>query len=101
MAVKGKTDTELIPLQDNINDYFNKNVLSFNSHAFIDRSKDKIGYEIPFIRIFYKFVEPKKSDVIFDDFENLSKRENVLTKKILGIKLTEDEEKILKEIMGE
>ena len=101
VAIKGKTDTEIIPLDEKINDYFNENVISFNPHAFIDRTKDKIGYEIPFTRIFYKFVEPKKSDVIFEDFENLSKRENVLTKKILGIKLIEDEEKILKEIIGE
>lgn len=101
VAIKGKTDTEIIPLDEKINDYFNENVISFNPHAFIDRTKDKIGYEIPFTRIFYKFVEPKKSDVIFEDFENLSKRENVLTKKILGIKLIEDEEKILKEIIEE
>lgn len=101
IASKGKSDSEIIPLQDDINDYFNKNVLPFNEHAFMDRTKDKIGYEIPFTRIFYKFIEPKKSDVIFKDFENLSKYENVLTKKILGIKLSEDEQKVLDEVMGE
>lgn len=98
---KGKKDSEIIPLDVKIDDYFNKNVIPFNQHAFIDRSKDKIGYEIPFIKIFYKFVEPKKSNDVFKEFEDLSKYENVLTKKILGKKLTDEELNILKEAMGE
>lgn len=67
----------------------------------MDRTKDKVGYEIPFTRIYYKYIEPKKSDDIFNDFEKLSKYENVLTKKILGLKLNDEEEKRLKEVMGE
>lgn len=100
-AVKGKTDSEIIPLTEDVEQYFDKNVLPFNEHAFMDRTKDKIGYEIPFTRIFYKFVEPRKSDDIFGDFEKLAKREVVLTKKILGEKLTDEEQKIYNEIMGE
>ena len=83
-AVKGKTDSEIIPLTEDIEKYFNKNVLPFNEHAFMDRTKDKIGYEIPFTRIFYKFVEPRKSDDIFAEFKELSNQEQELMKKILG-----------------
>lgn len=83
-AVKGKTDSEIIPLTEDIDIYFKKNVLPFNEHAFMDRTKDKIGYEIPFTRIFYKFVEPRKSDDIFAEFKELSKQEQDLMKKILG-----------------
>ena len=83
-AVKGKTDNEIIPLTDNIDLYFKNNVLPFNPHAFMDRTKDKIGYEIPFTRIFYKFVEPRKSDEIFAEFKDLSNQEQELMKKILG-----------------
>ncbi len=83
-AVKGKTDSEIIPLTEDIEKYFNKNVLPFNEHAFMDRTKDKIGYEIPFTRIFYKFVEPRKSDDIFAEFKELSNQEQDLMKKILG-----------------
>ncbi len=50
----------------------------------MDRSKDKIGYEIPFTRIFYKFVEPRKSEDIFAEFKALSEEEQELMKKILG-----------------
>ena len=83
-AVKGKTDTEIIPLQDNIDEYFAKNVLPYNPLAFMDRAKDKIGYEIPFTRLFYKFVAPRSSDEIFAEFKALSEDESALMKEILG-----------------
>lgn len=83
-SVKGKTDSEIIPLTEDIDKYFGKNVLPFTEHAFMDRTKDKIGYEIPFTRIFYKFVEPRKSDDIFAEFKELSNQEQDLMKMILG-----------------
>lgn len=83
-AIKGKTDSEIIPLTEDVEQYFDNNVLPFNVHAFMDRTKDKIGYEIPFTRLFYKFVEPRKSDDIFAQFKELSSQEQDLMKKILG-----------------
>ena len=83
-AVKGKTDSEIIPLKDDIEEYFKKNVLPYNPLAFMDRSKDKIGYEIPFTRLFYKFVAPRKSDDIFEELKTLSIEEEKLMKEILG-----------------
>lgn len=83
-AEKGKSDSEIIPLEENVESYFVSNVLPYNQNAFMDRTKDKIGYEIPFTRIFYKFIEPRKSDDIFFEFKELSMRENELMKKILG-----------------
>ena len=50
----------------------------------MDRTKDKLGYEVPFTRIFYKFVKPRKSEDIFAEFKELSKKEQELMKKILG-----------------
>ena len=83
-AIKGKTDSEIIPLTEDVEQYFDKNVLPFNEHAFMDRNKDKIGYEIPFSRIFYKYIKPRKSDDIFSEFKELSNQEQDLMKKILG-----------------
>lgn len=99
---KGKTDSEIIPLTDNIEYYFEKNVLPFNKHAFYYHDKDgnvvyldgtvyddkhnKIGYEIPFAKLFYKYIEPRKSEDIFNDFKELSKEESNLMKIILGEK---------------
>lgn len=81
---KAKSDTEIIPLSENIDEYFAKNVLPYNSIAYMDRSKDKIGYEIPFTRLFYKFTPPRKSDEIFAEFKALSAEESDLMKEILG-----------------
>lgn len=99
VAEKGKTDSEIIPLTDDVEEYFKKNVLPFNPHAFYyhnkegkvvyndgtvyDEKHNKIGYEIPFTRIFYKFVEPRKSEEIFEEFRKLSEEEQELMKKIL------------------
>lgn len=84
VPVKGATDTEIIPLTDNIDEYFKKNVLPYNPDAFMDRSKDKIGYEIPFTRIFYKFEEPKSSDEIFKEIKGLEAEETELMKELFG-----------------
>ena len=82
--VKGKTDSEIIPLSENIDEYFAKNVLPYNVNAYMDRSKDKIGYEVPFTRLFYKFVAPRSSEEIFEEFKALSIEEEKLMKEILG-----------------
>ncbi len=81
---KAKSDTEIIPLQEDIEEYFKKNVLPYNPIAYMDRSKDKVGYEIPFTRLFYKFVPPRKSEDIFAEFKALSEEEFALMKEILG-----------------
>ena len=81
---KAKSDSEIIPLCENVDDYFAKNVLPYNPIAYMDRSKDKIGYEIPFTRLFYKFTPPRSSDEIFAEFKALSEEETDLMKEILG-----------------
>ena len=48
-------DYEMVPLKEDIHEYFNREVLPFVPDAWIDESKTKIGYEIPFTRYFYKF----------------------------------------------
>lgn len=84
VAEKGKTDTETIPLKEDIDEYFKKNVLPYNPNAFMDRSKDKVGYEIPFTRLFYKFVKPKDSDEIYAEIKELEKEEETLMKELFG-----------------
>ncbi|WP_242327476.1 type I restriction-modification system subunit M [Lactococcus lactis] len=57
-------DTEDIPLTEDVDSYFEREVLPFNPEAWIDEKKTKIGYEIPFTRLFYKYQAPEKSDDI-------------------------------------
>lgn len=54
-------DTEIVPLKEDIKEYFEREVLPFAPDAWIDKSKTKIGYEIPFTRYFYKYEAPKPS----------------------------------------
>lgn len=82
--VKGATDSEIIPLNEDIDAYMEKNVLPFNPLAFADRTKDKIGYEIPFTRLFYKFVAPASSADIFEEIKALEAEETILMKELFG-----------------
>ena len=55
-----KRDTENVPLDEDIDAYFEREVLPYNPDAWIDRKKTKVGYEIPFTRTFYEYkqIEP-------------------------------------------
>ena len=57
-------DTEDIPLTEDIDTYFEREIKPFNQDAWIDKTKIKVGYEIPFTRLFYKYEMPKKSEDI-------------------------------------
>ncbi len=82
--VKGASDSEIIPLDEDIDAYMEKNVLPYNPLAYIDPSKDKIGYEVPFTRLFYKFEAPASSDSIFEDIKALEAEETILMKELFG-----------------
>ena len=81
---KAKTDTESIPLNEDIEEFIKMNVLPYNEFAYLDRKKDKIGYEIPFTRLFYKFVPPTPSEDIFAEIKALEKEETTLMKELFG-----------------
>ena len=82
--VKGASDSEIIPLNEDIDAYMEKNVLPYNPLAYIDPTKDKIGFEVPFTRLFYKFEAPASSDSIFEDIKALEAEETILMKELFG-----------------
>ena len=71
---KELTDTENIPLQENIEDYMNREVIPFVKYAYIDESKIKIGYEISFTKYFYKYQEPRKTKEIMKEILELDRK---------------------------
>lgn len=79
-----RRDTESIPFKEDIDAYMEKNVLPYAPDAWIDTNKSKIGYEIPFTREFYKYVEPRKSDDIYSHLQELDRQEAALMAKIMG-----------------
>lgn len=64
-------DTENVPLKEDIDEYFKREVLPFAPDAWIDKDKTKIGYEIPFTRYFYKYIPPRPSDEIAVEIREL------------------------------
>ena len=52
-------DTENVPLVQDINAYFAREVLPYAPDAWIDHSKTKVGYEIPMTRYFYEYQAPE------------------------------------------
>ncbi|CAH0311343.1 type I restriction-modification system subunit M [Rhodococcoides fascians] len=64
-------DTENVPLAEDIEQYFAREVLPHVSDAWIDHDKTKIGYEIPFTRQFYKYVPPRPLEEIQRDLRVL------------------------------
>jgi type I restriction enzyme M protein len=48
-------DNENVPIKDDIHAYFKREVLPHVPDAWIDESKTKVGYEIPFTRHFYQY----------------------------------------------
>lgn len=59
-----KRDFENVPLDQDIDKYFEREVLPYNKDAWIDKSKTKIGYEIPFTRTFYEYKQLEKAENI-------------------------------------
>ncbi len=53
-------DTENVPLSEDIEAYFKREVLPHVPDAWIDHDKTKVGYEIPFNRHFYVFKPPRE-----------------------------------------
>ena len=58
-ADTSRRDTENVPLTEDISTYFRREVLPYAPDAWIDVSKNKVGYEIPFTRYFYEYTPPR------------------------------------------
>ena len=72
-ADSDKRDFENVPLDQDIDKYFEREVLPYNKDAWIDKSKTKIGYEIPFTRTFYEYKKLEKADDIATRIEEHEK----------------------------
>jgi type I restriction enzyme M protein len=62
-------DLENVPLKQDIHVYFQRHVKPYVPDAWIDETKTKIGYEIPFNLYFYKHEEPRAIEDIQSDIE--------------------------------
>ncbi len=67
-------DTENVPLAEDVEVYFAREVLPHAPDAWIDHDKTKVGYEIPFNRHFYVFEPPRPLDAIDTDLARVTDR---------------------------
>ena len=79
----GVRDTEKIPLKEDINAYFAREVQPHVPDAWLDRSKDKVGYEISFTKYFYQYQPLRPLAEIKADILALDAETEGLLKEIL------------------
>jgi len=65
-------DTENVPLAEDVEKYYKREVLPHVPDAWIDHDKTKVGYEIPFNRHFYVFEPPRHLEEIDADLARVS-----------------------------
>ena len=74
---------EKIPLNQSIEDYFEKEVKVYYPDSWMDRTKDKVGYEINFTKYFYKYQPPRALEVIKTDIKDTNSEIQELIKEDL------------------
>ena len=75
-------DTENVPLTEDIDAYIEREIKPHLDEFWVDRSKDKIGYEIPFTRHFYKYTPPRPLEEIDSELNKLLSEISQLLKEV-------------------
>lgn len=70
-------------VQDHCEDYLKAEVLPYRPDAWIDHSKIKVGYEIPFNRHFYEYEPPRPLEEIEEDINGLEKEILAMLKEVV------------------
>lgn len=77
-------DFENIPLKEDIDEYFRREVLPHMPDAWMDRTKDKVGYEINFTRYFYRDTSPRPLEEIDADLKKAEEEIVRLLRKVMA-----------------
>ena len=77
-------DHERVPLTENIEDYYQQEVKPHVPDSWIDRKKDKVGYEINFNRYFYQYTPLRSLKEITDELLALERKSEGLLNEVLG-----------------
>ena len=77
-------DTENVPLVEDIDTYFKREVLPYAPDAWIDKTKTKVGYEIPMTRYFYEYQKPESSNDILSRIISIEEDIATTLKNLLG-----------------
>ena len=78
-------DHERVPLTENIDDYYQREVKPHLPDSWMDRKKDKVGYEINFNRYFYQYTPLRSLEEIADEMLALERKSEGLLNEVLGL----------------
>tara|TARA_R110000764_G_scaffold164680_2_gene251700 strand:+ start:246 stop:2054 length:1809 start_codon:yes stop_codon:yes gene_type:complete len=82
-ADKELKDSENVPMQENIQEYFAREVLPFTPDAWYDKKKMKVGFEIPFSKYFYQHRNLRSLEEIASDILKLEQETDGLLQEII------------------
>jgi len=68
-----RRDSERVPLSESVDEYYHREVKPHIPDSWMDRSKDKIGYEINFTKYFYQFSPLRSLEEISNNLKSLDK----------------------------
>jgi type I restriction enzyme M protein len=77
-------DTERIPLDVDIDDYFEKEVKPHLPNSWVDKDKTSVGYEINFTKYFYKYTPLRSVQDVLKDLLDLEKESDGLMNKLIN-----------------
>ncbi len=78
-------DSERVPLTEKIDDYYQREIKPHLPDSWLDRKKDKVGYEINFNRYFYQHTPLRSLKEIADEILTLERKSEGLLKELLGL----------------
>ena len=78
-------DHERVPLTEEIDDYYQREVEPHLPDSWLDRKKDKVGYEINFNRYFYQYTPLRSLKEIADEMLALERKSEGLLNEVLGL----------------
>jgi type I restriction enzyme M protein len=76
-------DTENVPLTESVEEYVAREVRPHVPDAWVDDKDGKIGYEMPFARLFYKYTQPRPSEEIKAELREREARIRALLEEVL------------------
>ena len=76
-------DTERIPLDVDIDDYFEKEVKPHLPNSWVDKDKTSVGYEINFTKYFYQYTPLRSVQDVLTDLINLENESNGLINELI------------------
>lgn len=79
---KELSDTENVPFKEDIDEYMKREVLPYAPNSYVDYTKTRVGYEIPFVRYFFEYKPPRDTKYIMNEILNIDQQLDTTLKEL-------------------